>query len=154
VDAAALPLRREHQAIVTCAPSRGARIAIPVSAELGLAGEVLWRISAQLRPLFELARGGAKRGFSLWMRTFRSLIRSRTGAWILLGETVVLAAVIVTLWGTMQGWSVELDDLVWALLVALPLALLAVFLLPALAFICGTIAWELIRRLARRVKWR
>jgi hypothetical protein len=149
-----LPLRREHQAIVTCAPSRGARIAIPVSAELGLAREVLWRISSRLRPLFRLAREGAKRGFSLWMRTFRSLVRSRTGVWVLLGETVVLAAVIVALWGTMRGWSLDLEGLVTAVLLALPLALLAVFLLPALAFISGTIAWELIRRLARGFKWR
>jgi serine/threonine protein kinase len=154
VDAAALPLRREHQAIVTCVPSRGARIAIPVSAELGLVREILWRISTRLRPLFQLARGSAKRGFSLWMRTFRSLIRSRTGAWILLGETVVLAAVIVALWGTMRGWSPGLDGLVTAFLLALPLSLLAVILLPALAFICGTIAWDLIRGLARGVKWR
>jgi uncharacterized membrane protein YbhN (UPF0104 family) len=71
-----------------------------------------------------------------------------------LGETVVLAAVIVALWGTMRGWSVDLGGLVTAFLLALPLALLAVFLLPALAFVCGTIAWELIGRLARRVKWR
>jgi hypothetical protein len=154
VDAAALPLRREHQAIVTCAPSRGARIAIPVSAELGLIGEVLWRIAARLQPLLRLAGRGARRGFSIWMRTFRSLVRSRTGVWVLLGEVIVLAVVMVALWGTVWGRSPDLDGLVCAFLLGLPAALLAVFLLPALAFVCGTVAWELIRTLVGRVKWR
>jgi len=67
---------------------------------------------------------------------------------------VVLAVVMIALWGTMRGWSPDLGALIPAFLLALPLALLAVFLLPALAFICGIIAWELIRKIAGRIKWR
>jgi len=44
--------------------------------------------------------------------------------------------------------------LVWAFFQALPLALLAVYFLPALAFVCGAIGWELARVMAMRVKER
>ncbi|MEJ2211455.1 MAG: serine/threonine protein kinase, partial [Anaerolineae bacterium] len=42
----ALPLRREHAAIITCTPARGAPLSVPVTAELSLAREFLRRLVA------------------------------------------------------------------------------------------------------------
>lgn len=147
VDAAALPLRQEHQAVIGCALARGAHVSIPVEVRLGLAGEVLRRFTAKLRPLGHLTGQGVRQGISLWARTFRSLIRSRVGAWIVLAETLLLAGVMVALWWTWHGQSLDLAALVWAFLQALPLALLAVYLLPALIFVGGALVWRVVRML-------
>ena len=152
IDAEALPLRRDHQAVITCVPARGARVSIPVTAELNLVREALWRILTGLRSLFVLTGRGAGRGLALWTRTFRSLVRSRSGPWVLLAETVLLAAVMVVLWSTWQGQLPQLVELVWAFVQALPLALVAVYLLPALAFVGGAVVWELGRALVWRAR--
>ncbi len=145
LDVAALPLRREQQAIVTCAPVRGARLSIPVSAELNLAWEAAQRVVAGLRSGGRLVGRGVRRGGFLWLRTFGSLVRSRVGTAVLVIETLVLDGVIVALWhagdGT-GGWLLTGFQM-------LPLALLAVFLLPALALVGGAVAWELFRAVLR-----
>jgi hypothetical protein len=152
IDPEALPLRRDHQAVITCAPTRGARVSIPVTAELNLVREALWRILAGLRSLLVLMGQGARRGLALWTRTFSSMVRSRVGPWVLLAETVLLAVVMVVLWSTWRGPFVDVTDVVWTFIQALPLALVAVYLLPALAFVGGAIAWELGRALIWRAR--
>ena len=64
IDAEALPLRRDHQAVITCAPTRGARVSIPVTAELNLVREALWRILdwTALSACADGAGGGARAG--------------------------------------------------------------------------------------------
>ena len=152
IDAEALPLRRDHQAVITCAPTRGARVSIPVTAELNLVGEALWRFLDGLRALLLLTGRGARRGLALWTRTFSSMVRSRTGPWVVLVETVLLAIVMVVLWSTWRGSFSDVADVAWTFVQALPLALVAVYLLPALAFVGGAIAWELGRALVWRVR--
>jgi serine/threonine protein kinase len=152
VDADALPLKREHQAIITCSPARGARVTVPVEARLGLVGEALWRFSAWVRPFLGLVGRGGRQGISLWTRTFRSLMRSRTGAWVVLAETLILASVMVALWWTWKAEVPDVASLVWTFLQALPLSLAAVYLLPALAFVVGAMAWEIARAPFRKDK--
>ena len=152
IDPEALPLRRDHQAVITCAPTRGARVSIPVTAELNLVREVLWRFLDALRLLLVLMGRGARQGLAFWTRTFSSLVRSRIGPWVLLVETVALAVVMVVLWSTWKGPFVDVADLVWVCIQALPLALVAVYVLPALAFVIGAIAWEVGRALLWRAR--
>lgn len=154
VDANALPLVGHHQTAITCAPRRGMHVTIPVTAELSLVREALHRASIGLRALLRLAGLGARRGVVLWTRTFRSLIRSRVGPWIVLGETLVLAGVLVVLWQTWRELSPGLTGWLWAYFQALPLSLVAVYLLPALVCICGAIAWQLAKVLAESVRKR
>jgi serine/threonine protein kinase len=154
VDAEALPLLRHHQAVITCAPRRGTHVSIPVTVELSLVREALHRVSIGLRAGVRLVGLGARRGIFLWTRTFRSMIRSRIGPWIVLGETLVLAGVLVVFWQTWRGLSSGLTGLLWAYFQALPLSLLAVYLLPALVCVCGSTAWELIKALRGSLKKR
>jgi serine/threonine protein kinase len=147
LDAAALPLRQEHQAIIACTPTRGARISIPATAELSLTGEALRWSAAALRALARLAGRGAQRGWSLWTRAFRSLLGSRYGPWVLLGEVLVLDGTMVVLWWIWRGLPVDPIAIIWAFCRALPLALLAVYLLPALAFMGAGVLWEAARTL-------
>jgi hypothetical protein len=149
LDATSLPLRRDHQGLITCTPDRGARISIPVSARVSLVREVLRRTALVLKALARLTARGARHGWALWMRTFRSLLRSRYGLWILAAEAVVLAGIMVALWWMWRGPSPALEDLARALLLILPLALLVVYLLPACVFVAGTVAWEMARALVR-----
>jgi serine/threonine protein kinase len=148
LDAAALPLRRDHQAVVACIPDRGVRISIPVTARLSLVREATRRTVVALKALALLTARGGRRGWGLWMRTLRSLLRSRYGLWVLLGEAAVLAGAMIALWLMVQGPSPPLGDVARALLLILPLALLAAALLPALAFVAGAVAWEVGRSLA------
>ncbi len=143
LDAAALPFRREHQAVIACTPVRGARLSIPVSATSNLVWEALQRAAAGFRLVSRLAGRGAGRGLALWLRACRSLIRSQVGMAVLLVEALILDGLMVALWRTWKGTG----D--WILLgfQVLPLAWLAAFLLPALAFIGGGIAWVWVRAL-------
>jgi serine/threonine protein kinase len=152
VETPALPLRRDHQAIIHCAPARGTRIAIGVRAQLSLTKEALQRTAVVLRSLLAMMGRGAKRGLTVWTRTFRSMILSRYGAWVVLGEVLLLALVMVILRWTWQAQDPQLSDLVLSYLQALPLAVLAVYLLPALACVIGTIAWEALRSAFARVR--
>jgi hypothetical protein len=86
------------------------------------------------------------------MRTLRSLLRSRYGPWILLGEAAVLAGVMIAFWWMVQDSSPLLSDLARALVLILPLALLVAGLLPALAFVAAAVAWEMARALAGQGK--
>jgi len=63
----------------------------------------------------------------------------------LLAEALLLAGVMVALYWNWQGLPAEFLRLVGAFFQALPLALLAVYLLPALAFVAGAIAWDVIQ---------
>jgi serine/threonine protein kinase len=143
----ALPLQRDHQALVSCTPARGARISIPVSVDLSLVGEMVQQVVVILGTVARQAWRGARRGLSLWTRTFASLVQSRCGPWILLVETLVLAGVMAALWWNWRGLSVDVIPLVGAYFQALPLALLAVYVLPALAFVGGGVVWELVSSL-------
>lgn len=84
------------------------------------------------------------------MRTFRSLLRSPAGVAILLGEMLALAVVMVVLWWTLQGRVPYLPEIASTFVQAVPLALLAVFLLPALAFAGGAAIWELVQEMRTR----
>jgi len=145
VEVAGLPLRRDHQAVIACIPTRGAHIFIPVTARLNLAEEVGRQIVAGLRAMGRLTVQGTRRGLLLWAHISRNLIRSRYGPWVLLGEMLVLNGVVVALWWNWQGLSPDFGDLVLAYFRALPLAFLAVLLLPAIAFVGGAVAWEILR---------
>ncbi len=141
LDATLLPLRRDQQAIVACRPSRGARISVPVSAELDLLAEALRRAGAALGAFGRLAGRGVRWGMSTWTRAFLSLLRWRYGAWVLLGETLLLAGALVALARTWSGRSFDIISLFLDYLRALPLALMAVYLVPALVFVViGTVA--------------
>lgn len=145
-----LPLRRDHQAVLTCTPTRGARISIPVSAELSLAREALHRLAVGLRLLARAAGVGARRGFWMWKRAFQSLIRSRFGIWLLVAEALLLTAIIVALWWTWQEAMPDVPGLLSALLVSLPLALILAGLLPGLILVVGGAAWEMVKVVAIR----
>ena len=70
----------------------------------------------------------------------------------MLAETVLLAIVMVVLWSTWKGQFSDAAQVAWVFVQALPLALVAVYLLPALAFVSGAIAWELGRALVWRAR--
>jgi hypothetical protein len=152
VDATALPLRREHQAIITCALARGAPVSIPVTVELSMIREAFWRVLDAAGFLIRLGGHGTRAGFKLWMRTFRSMLGSRVGVWILSAEMFALAAVMVAFWWTWQREPPDLVVLIWAYLRALPLALVSVYLLPALLFVAGAILREAASVLLQRIK--
>ncbi len=142
VDATALRLRRDHQTVLACVPTRGARISIPVALRFDLVQEAARRSAAALAAAGRLVGQGARQGLGLWIRTFRSLIRSRYGPWVLLGEMLVLAVVMVVLWLSWTNTPSDPLSLVRTFLLALPLALLAVYLLPAMTFVAGAVVWE------------
>jgi serine/threonine protein kinase len=152
LDAASLPLRREHQAVIACMPARGARISIGVTARLNLVDETFRRLGLALRAVGRLSLRGAKRGLALWTRTFRSLLRSRYGLWIVAGEAVILAVVMVGLWWAWRDFTPALMDLARTFLPVLPLALLAVYVLPALAFVGGAVIWEMVGAVISRAR--
>ena len=147
-----LPLRRDQQAVLTCIPARGARISVPVSAELSLGREALRRLASGLRLLTQSARDGASRGFSGWVRAFRSLLGSRVGIWLLVAEAVVLTVSIIALWWTWQETTPDVADLLWTLLVSLPLAVVVACLLPGLILIAGTAVWEMVKGIASGIR--
>jgi hypothetical protein len=150
LDATMLPLRREHQGIITCTPARGVRVSIPVTAELSLVREGLRRLGAAAAGLGRLMAQGAWRGWGLWVRTFRSLLRSRYGLWIVGIEAVLLVAAMFALWWMWRGSLPSLDGLPLALVLILPAALLAVYFLPSIIFVTAAVLWEMIRALADR----
>jgi hypothetical protein len=152
LDAEALPLRQEHQAVIACTPRRGARVSIPVTAQVSLSHEIRRRMAMGLGILRQLAQRGGRRGASLWARTFRSLIRSRYGLWVLLIELLVLDGVMIALWWSWHGRTPDLGDLVLSFFQALPLAFLAVYLLPVLVFIGSAALWEAVKALVQRVR--
>ncbi len=150
LEANALPLRRRHQALIACTPMKGARVSIPVTAELNLLAEALQRLGAALATAGRFLGRGAKRGAWLWMRTLRSLIRSRYGPWVMLGETLILAIVLVALWWSQRGRSYAVSDMALALLVAVPLALAIICLLAVVASVALGVAGEAIDTLKGR----
>lgn len=150
LDAATLPLRRDHQAVISCTTVRGARISIPVEAELNLAMEAVQRIGARLRDAGRLIGRGARWGWTVWTRVFGSLLRSRHGLWVLSAEILVLAVAILALSFGLRGQPVEPIPLVLGFFQALPVALLTVYLLPAFACVGAGIAREAARALLKR----
>jgi hypothetical protein len=152
VDAIALPLRREHQAVVTCAPTRGAPVSIPVTVELSLFREVFWRLVDAAAYMLRLVWSGTRSGYTMWMRTFGSMLRSRVGVWIISAEVLILAAVMVAFWWTWQDESANLVALIWTYVQALPLALVSVYALPALLFVAGAMGREMLRALLQRMR--
>ena len=152
LDASTLPLRREHQAVFACTPDRGARISISITAELSIVREALRRIAVVLAILDRLTSRGARLGWGYWMRTFRSLLRSRYGLWILGLEAVILAAIMVALWWIWRDSSSALNDLLGVLALIVPLALLIVNFLPAIAFVTAAVVWEIVGALADRAR--
>ncbi|MBN1657257.1 MAG: protein kinase [Anaerolineae bacterium] len=152
VDGAALPLRREHQAMVTCTPVRGARVSIPVVVHLAVVREMLRRLLGSVLPFARMTGGGIRLGTQQWMAAVRSLLRSRLGAWIMVVETLVLAGVLVVFWWTWQvpiaaaqgQWTDHLARLsigqwLWSYLQALPIALALVYLSPLLVFVLAAV---------------
>jgi serine/threonine protein kinase len=132
LDGGLLPLRREHQALVACMPARGARISIPVAAELSLPRELFHWTILQLRTLATWLARGARWGWAFWRSTLHSLVRSRYGFWVLVGEMLLLDAAMIALWQFWSDVSLDLLGLVATYFRLLPFAILAAFLLPAL----------------------
>jgi uncharacterized membrane protein len=95
---------------------------------------------------------GTGRGLGYWTGTFRSLLRSRHGLRILLIEVLVLAMLVAILWSTWRGQTTDPFELARAFLIALPAALIVVYLLPALAFVGGSVVWEVVRALQEGFK--
>jgi serine/threonine protein kinase len=149
VDASLLPLRQEHQAVITCIPARGARIFLSATVELNLVGEAVARISTRLRTLLPFLARGARLGFSSWIRTLRSLLKSRIGVSVVVAEVVLLAGVLAFLWSSGQGGTADPIALAWAFVRALPLALLVTCVFSILAFMGGAAAQDLIRSRAQ-----
>ena len=149
VDGTALPLRREHQAMVTCTPLRGARVSIPVTVHLAVVSAVLRRLLGGMWPVVRATVRGIRSGLQQWVAALRSLLRSRLGAWIVVIETLVLAAVLVLFWWTWQvRWPddlarLPLGELLWSYLQALPIALALAYLLPALVFVLVAVVQSL-----------
>jgi serine/threonine protein kinase len=135
LNAASLPLRRDHQAVIAAISSRGTRISIPVRVRLNLLTEAVQRTAAGLSASARRAARGARWGVSYWTHTFGSLLRSRFGPWVLLIEVLVLDMAMVALWWTLNGLPLDPLALLLGFFQALPVALVAVYLLPALAFV-------------------
>lgn len=162
LNAALLPLRRDHQAVIACTPARGARISIPVSAELNLVLEALHRVAAAARAFGRAVGRGIRRGMSFWAQTFRSLVRTRYGLLILLLEALVLAIIMFALWYTWSGQSLNIVNLVLDLnlapiphlivtfFIAFALSVLAVYLIPAMIFMIGASVLEVSHAFLRR----
>ncbi len=72
-------------------------------------------------------------------------MRSRNGVLVLISETLALAAVMVVLWWVSADQSPDLLGLLSAFFRALPLALVAAYLLPALVLVGGAMLWEVAR---------
>lgn len=150
VDRSRLPFRRDHQAVIACTPSRGPRLSVAVSAELSIGWEVLRRVGAALLALLSRLGAGARHGLSAWVRILRGTFRWRFGPLLLLASIVLLAAGLVALCWVYYNRPPELGPLARAFLQALPVAALAVLLVPALAFIGGAMGIELLRGARRR----
>jgi serine/threonine protein kinase len=150
LETSKLPFQSEHHTILACTPVRGPRISIPVSVRLSLVRELLRRAASATGELMGLLRQGIAHGLGYWTRTFRSLLRSRFGRWILLGEAFVLAMLLTILWSTWRSQPADLAVLARTFLIALPAALFVVYLLPALAFVGGAAAWEILKALANK----
>ena len=67
-------------------------------------------------------------------------------------KLLVLDAVMIALWWTWRDGKPDVGDLFLTFFQALPLALLAVYLLPMLTFVGGGAVWEAVKALVRRVK--
>ncbi len=142
VAAGGLPLRGDHQAIITCTPGRGAPISVPVRAGLNMPRELLRRLvsesrrlSRRSRPVLRSAGRGAARGWRRWLGAVRSLSRSRLGLAILAVEVMMLAGVLVALWRNWHAGDPGLVPLLSTYLQALPLALVVTCLSTALAVV-------------------
>ncbi len=146
LDASRLSFRRDHQAVIACTPTRGARMSVAVSAEFSLAWELLRRLQAWLHAVALRAGLGVRQGWSLWRRTTGSLAKSRTGLAVLVAEAVLLDVLLVALWWLWYDLPSDAPSLILAFFQVLPLAALAVFVLPALVFVGGAIIWQLVKR--------
>lgn len=159
VDTSSLRLRREHQAVITCAPGRGAHVSVPVAVEMNLWRELLRRWSSRLRagarshlPTLSAAGRGARRGLGLWRRSFDSLLRSRSAGTIVALEILALAAAMVALWSAWGGHPGGPEVLAMRFLKLLPLALLAASLLSGLVLVLACAAWEMAKGAQKRVR--
>jgi len=158
VDTSTLRLRREHQAVITCAPGRGAHLSVPVAVEMNLWRELPRRWWSQigaaagsLLPALSAASRGVRRGLDLWQRGFSSLLRSRLAGALVAFEILALAIVMVTLWSAWSGQSPGLEVLAARFLKLLPLALLAAGLLPGMVLVLACAVWEVTKRAQKRM---
>jgi hypothetical protein len=158
VDTAALKLRREQQAVITCAPGRGAHLSVPVAVEMNLWRELprRWgsRLSAAAGSLLPALSGvgdGARRGMDIWLRGVFSLLHSRLAGVLVALEILVLAVGMVALWSAWSGNSPGLEVQVARFLKLLPAALLVAGLLPGLVLILACTAWEMVKRAHKRM---
>jgi hypothetical protein len=158
VDTSSLRLRREHQAVITCAPGRGAHVSVPVAVEMNLWRELLRRWSSRLRaaadsqlPTLSAAGRGVRRGLNLWLRSFASLVRSRLAGTLVAFEILALAIAMVALWSAWGGQPAGLEVMAARFLKLLPLALLAAGLLPGLVLMLTCAAWEMAKRAQKRM---
>lgn len=146
LDRSRLPFRGDHQAVIACTPTRGPHASVAVTAQLSVAWELLRRLGAGLHTALVRMGVGAQRGWGVWARTVRSLTRSRLGPAVILAEILLLDIALVALWWMWYGLPWEAGPLALAALQALPVAALAVLLVPALVFVGGSMLVELVRR--------
>ncbi len=158
VDTSTLRLRREHQAVITCAPGRGAQVSVPVAVEMNLWRELprRWsrRLSAaagSLLPSLSAGGRGVRRGLDLWLSSFFSLLRSRLAGTLLAFEILVLAVAMVALWSAWSGYTPGLEVLAARFLKLLPLALLLAGLLPAVGLVVACTVGEIAKQAQKRM---
>jgi serine/threonine protein kinase len=143
LDAAALPLKKELQAIIACTSGRGQRISIPVEARLNLWAEAARRVAIALGAAGRPALRGARWGLAAWNRTLRQAVRFRAGPWILLAAELAFSAAGAVLWSDAHGTPLNLEAGFGRLFLrALPLSALAIYLVPALLSVVVGIARE------------
>ena len=152
LDAAALPLKKEHQAIIACTSGRGQRISIPVEARLNLWAEAAHRFAVALAAAGRLAMRGALWGLAAWHRTLRQAVRFEAGPWILLSAVLVFSVAMVVVWSDWHAIPLELESGFGRFLRALPLSVLAIYLGPALFFGVFGIAREALRTQRQRAR--
>ena len=63
----------------------------------------------------------------------------------------MLAVSIIALWWTWQETMPDVADLLWTLLVSLPVALVIACLLPGLILVAGAAAWEVVKSVVSRI---
>jgi len=150
LDAAALPLKKENQAVIAGTSGRGQRISIPVEARLNLWAEAAHRVAVGLAAAGRLALRGARWGLATWHRTLRQAVRLEAGPWILLSAILVFSVAMVVLWSDWHAVPLELEAGFGRFLRALPLSALAIYLVPATFFAVFGIAREALRRQRQR----
>ncbi len=149
LDAAALPLRPDHQAVIACTSARGQRISIPVEAQLSLWAEAAYRVWSALAGSVRLALRGMRWGLAQWHAVLREAFRQKAGPGVLVSAVLAFALVAAILWADWNAVPLGSEATLRRFLRALPLSTLAIYLVPAVLFAAAGIAREAFLSLRR-----